>query len=68
MPGANRPAVRAGEGRTLPPYIDLAEAYVPIQEYGPQYTPDDALDHGTLWPVLDRPFTCPAEKGETSWR
>ncbi len=34
----------------------LAMAYVPMQEYGLLYDEADALDAGTLFPDLDKPF------------
>lgn len=34
----------------------LAMAYVPMQEYGLLYDQDDALEAGTLFPDLDKPF------------
>ena len=34
----------------------LAMAYVPMQEYGLLYDLDDALEAGTLFPDLDKPF------------
>lgn len=34
----------------------LAMAYVPMQEYGVLYDEADALEAGTLFPDLDKPF------------
>ena len=34
----------------------LAMAYVPMQEYGLLYDQADALEAGTLFPDLDKPF------------
>ncbi len=34
----------------------LAMAYVPMQEYGLMYDQADALEAGTLFPDLDKPF------------
>ena len=31
-------------------------AYVPFQQWGETYEPSRALDSGTLFPVLDKPF------------
>lgn len=41
-----------------PPYqgYELARAYVPIQVFGPTYTPAEALEKGTLFPELWRPY------------
>ena len=33
-----------------------AMAYVPFQQWGEVYEPERALDAGTLFPVLDKPF------------
>lgn len=33
-----------------------AMAYVPFQQWGQSYEPERALDEGTLFPVLDKPF------------
>ena len=40
----------------LPEDPALAMAYVPVQLDTATYTPADALDAGTLFPVLDKPF------------
>ena len=34
----------------------LAMAYVPFQQWGQIYEPERALDAGTLFPDLDKPF------------
>lgn len=45
------------EGRTpLPDDPVPAMAYVPFQQWGEVYEPERALDAGTLFPVLDKPF------------
>lgn len=36
----------------------LAMAYVPMQVLGTVYAEEDALDQGTLFPDLDKPFKC----------
>lgn len=33
-----------------------AMAYVPCQQWGQTFEPERALDAGTLFPVLDKPF------------
>lgn len=33
-----------------------AMAYVPCQQWGQTFEPERALDTGTLFPVLDKPF------------
>lgn len=34
----------------------LAQAYVPWQRYGVTYSPQEALEKGTLFPELYRPY------------
>lgn len=34
-----------------------AMAYVPMQRWGEVFSPARALRHGTLFPILDKPFT-----------
>ena len=53
MTGMETPAT---EGAA--PIVDavLAMAYVPMQELGLLYDEVDALDAGTLYPDLDKPF------------
>ena len=34
-----------------------AMAYVPMQQWGEAFTPARALRRGTLFPILDKPFT-----------
>ena len=36
--------------------IALAMCYVPMQEWTEAYDPDVALNRGTLFPALDKPF------------
>lgn len=38
------------------PGMELARAYVPIQRLGKLYTPAQALETGTLFPELYRPY------------
>ncbi|GAW93104.1 spore coat associated protein CotJA [Calderihabitans maritimus] len=40
----------------LPPGIKLAEAYVPWQKYTKTFSPGEALQKGTLFPELYRPY------------
>lgn len=43
--------------RELPPYVDLAEAYVPPQPYtGKTFDLEAALHKGTIFPDLYRPY------------
>ncbi len=45
------------DGRAaLPENPVPAMAYVPFQNWGEVYEPERALDAGTLFPVLDKPF------------
>ena len=39
------------------PGLELARAYIPIQRLGQLYPPSVALDTGTLFPELYRPYT-----------
>ncbi len=34
----------------------LAYAYVPIQNFGETYSPEEGLSRGTLFPSLDKPL------------
>lgn len=49
-------------------YETPPQLYLGFQPYGlPQFTPKEALKHGTLWPALWAPYTNPYEqsmKGE----
>ena len=48
-----------GETRTpLPEEVVPAMAYVPYQQPGKQYSTDQAIEKGTLFPVLNKPFLC----------
>ncbi|MFZ5632852.1 MAG: spore coat associated protein CotJA [Bacillota bacterium] len=38
------------------PGMELATAYIPYQRYGPTYSPAEALEKGTLFPELYRPY------------
>ena len=38
------------------PYIRVGYAYVPYQEYGELFTPEEASMHGTLFPELYIPW------------
>jgi len=40
----------------LPENMVVAMAYVPFQQFSKVYTPEQALDAGTLFPELDKPF------------
>ena len=45
------------DGRAaLPEDPALAMAYIPYQSWGEVYEPERALDAGTLFPDLDKPF------------
>lgn len=41
---------------TLIVSTQLAQAYVPWQRYGVTYSPQEALEKGTLFPELYRPY------------
>ena len=36
--------------------LPLAMAYVPMQQFEETYEPEQALDNGTLFPALNKPF------------
>ncbi|GAB6099572.1 hypothetical protein JCM16358_14510 [Halanaerocella petrolearia] len=36
--------------------LDLAEAYIPFQEYNRRYSPKEGLMKGTIFPELYRPY------------
>lgn len=38
------------------PDKNLAQAYIPFQAYDEQYNPQEALEKGTLFPELYRPY------------
>ena len=40
----------------FPPETPLAMAYVPMQKFADLYEPDKALEAGTLFAALDKPF------------
>jgi len=44
------------QGR-LPVFVRVGYGFVPIQEYGEKYNLAEALRRGTLFPVLDIPWT-----------
>lgn len=52
-----------GEATTtpLPDVVVPAMAYVPYQQPGKQYSTDQAIENGTLFPVLNKPFLCGKE-------
>lgn len=43
-------------GGALPKNMALAMAYVPYQQWEQPYETDVALDRGTIFPCLDKPF------------
>ena len=45
----------------LPADTVPAMAYVPFQQQGRQYSFEQAIDKGTLFPVLNKPFLCGRE-------
>jgi|GEM_PF-1906921 len=38
------------------PHMELARAYIPVQVFGPTYSLNEALEKGTLFPDLWRPY------------
>ncbi len=52
----------SGETTTpLPEVVVPVMAYVPYQQPGKQYSTDTAIENGTLFPVLNKPFLCGKE-------
>ena len=45
----------------LPDVVVPAMAYVPYQQSGKQYSVETAIEKGTLFPVLNKPFCCTGE-------
>ncbi len=45
----------------LPEYVVPAMAYVPYQQQTKQYSTEQAIEKGTLFPVLNKPFLCGRE-------
>jgi spore coat protein JA len=44
-------------------YETPPQLYMGFQPYGlPQFQPEEALKHGTLWPALFAPYTNPYKK------
>lgn len=52
-----RNGVTSRLGTTQLDELPLAMAYVPMQRYGTTYESENALQRGTLFPDLDKPFT-----------
>lgn len=40
----------------MPKTVEYAEAYVPYQQYTKSYNPQEALEKGTMFPELYRPY------------
>lgn len=47
----------------MPVMPKLAEAYVPYQEYKTSYSPEEALEKGTMFPELYSPYHKDEEGG-----
>ena len=45
----------------LPDVVVPAMAYVPYQQPGKVYSVEQAIEKGTLFPVLNKPFLCGRE-------
>lgn len=48
--------IRHRLGRYRPPDYPVAMAYVPWQHFSDTYEPDKALQCGTIFPELNKPF------------
>ena len=53
----NCPESLAPDPSMLPENPVVAMAYIPFQQYGSVYSAEKALDNGTLFPDLNKPFT-----------
>ncbi|MGQ9498306.1 MAG: spore coat associated protein CotJA [Desulfotomaculales bacterium] len=51
-----KPEAKYYPGYTGIPHLELATAYIPPQVLGRTFTPAEALQHGTLFPELYRPY------------
>mgnify|MGYP001943804217 FL=1 len=40
-----------------PEGLELARAYIPYQEYTRSWSPEEALERGTMFPELYRPYS-----------
>ncbi len=43
--------------------VELARAYIPYQRYMNSFSPMEALEHGTMFPELVRPYKPKEERG-----
>lgn len=43
--------------------LELARAYIPYQRYTKSFSPMEALEHGTMFPELVRPYKGRGERG-----
>lgn len=41
----------------FPEGVELARAYIPFQEYTKSWPPEEALNKGTMFPELYRPYS-----------
>ena len=39
------------------PWERVGYAYVPVQKFGETYSPEEGLERGTIFPVLDLPIS-----------
>lgn len=53
--------LRSDSRTPLPEDTVPAMAYVPYQQPGKQYSTEQAIEKGTLFPVLNKPFLCGKE-------
>lgn len=51
-------SMRSGRDEWSMNNFALAMAYVPVQRFQNVYELDAALQHGTIFPELNKPFTC----------
>lgn len=45
-------------------YMRVGYAFVPMQDFGQIYTPEEGLERGTMWPALNLPISVYGPQGE----
>lgn len=51
------------------PVMELARAYIKIQEYGRKYSPEEGLEKGTIFPDLLRPYDSKVKRDSSAvWK
>lgn len=52
----NEPEKCTANPTPFPQETPVAMAYIPFQQFGKLYVPEKALERGTVFPELDKPF------------